>query len=321
MKLVEDVLASDHIATAKVISMIEDKSPQVSDIMKLIHPHTGNAHIIGFTGSPGVGKSSLVNRFVSIANKKEMKIGVLAIDGSSPISGGSILGDRLRIGDYSSQDNIFIRSMSTRGHLGGLAEAAKSAARVLDAFGCEMILIETVGVGQIELDIVHTADTVIICSMPGTGDYIQAMKAGIMEVADIFVINKSDLPGANQTQMEIEKVIDMKKKNYDWKPPVIQASATKGKGLQELWNAIKDHYAFLMQNHELEKRRKEHIETEIFDMVINSLKEEFLLENSLHTKENICELVEKIFSKEMEYYEARDLILNNIKQKIKKSLL
>jgi LAO/AO transport system kinase len=314
---VERLLTGDHFAASKLISMIENKSPQIPEIMRSIHPHTGKARLIGFTGPPGVGKSTLVDQFIYIACAKNIKIGILAVDASSPFTGGALLGDRIRIGDYSDHDGVFIRSMGTRGHLGGLAEASRGATRVLDAFGCDLILIETVGVGQIELDIVKEVDTVIVVTMPSTGDYVQTMKAGIMEIADVFAVNKADLPGADLARMEIEKVLDMASKDNSWRPPVVETYATAGEGLKELWEAVNSHREFLASEDRLSKRRKEQLQGEITNLVLNRLKEEFW-SNWYEKPENLT-LVEKVFSREIDLYAARDMIVDKIREEMKRS--
>jgi LAO/AO transport system kinase len=317
MEWIERLLTGNHIAASKLISMIENKSPQVPEIIRSIHPHTGNARIIGITGPPGVGKSTLVDQFIYIACAKNIKIGILAIDASSPYTGGALLGDRIRIGDYSDQDNVFIRSMGTRGHLGGLAEASKGATKVLDAFGCDLILIETVGVGQIELDIVKEVDTVIVVTMPSTGDYVQTMKAGIMEIADIFAVNKADLPGAELARMEIEKVLDMAREDSNWRPPVVETCATAGEGLKELWQAVDRHREFLACEDRLSKRRKEQLQGEIADLVLNRLKEEFW--SNLYDEPENLELVAKVFSRKIDLYAARDIIVERIREQMQSS--
>jgi LAO/AO transport system kinase len=310
MEWIERLLQGDQLAASKLISMVENKSPQVPEIMRLIHPYTGGARKIGFTGSPGVGKSTLVDQFIYIACAKDIQIGVLAVDASSPFTGGALLGDRIRIGDYSDREGVFVRSMGTRGHLGGLAEASKGAVRILDALGCNLILVETVGVGQIELDIIKEVDTVVVAMMPGTGDYVQTMKAGIMEIADIFAVNKADLPGADLVCMEIEKVLDMVSQNSDWRPPVIRTCATQGEGLKELWEAVDEHTQFLLQANRLEQRRKEQIKDELADLILSRIKENFW--SHWYQEAEISELVNKILARETDLYAARDLIVKRI---------
>nr|HID59495.1 methylmalonyl Co-A mutase-associated GTPase MeaB [Desulfobacterales bacterium] len=316
MEWVKRLLSGDHFAASKLISMIENKPSKTPEIMRSIHPHTGSARIIGFTGPPGVGKSTLVDRFIYIACAKNIKTGVIAIDASSPFTGGALLGDRIRMGDYSDKEGVFIRSMGTRGHMGGLAEASRGAVKILDAFGCDLILVETVGVGQSELDIVKEVDTVIVATMPGTGDYVQTMKAGIMEIADIFVVNKADLPGVDLVCMEIEKILDIASKDNAWRPPVIKTCATKGDGLKDLWEAVDSHRAFLEEEGRLEERRKAQIREEIGDLVLRRLKEEFW--STWYEEAKILELVDRVFSREIDLYSARDLILERIKREMRR---
>ena len=315
MDWVERLLQGDDFAASKLISMVENKAPEVPEIMRLIHPHTGGARIIGLTGPPGVGKSTLVDKFIYIACTKNIKIGVLAIDASSPFTGGALLGDRIRIGDYSDREDVFIRSMGTRGHLGGLAEASKGAVRILEAFGCDLVVIETVGVGQIEIDIVKEVDSVIVATMPSSGDYVQTMKAGIMEIADVYVVNKADLPYADITCMEIEKLLDMVCKNTSWRPPVVATTATKGEGLKELWQALEDHRDYLSQEDKLALRRKEQIHGEIEDLVLSRLKEEFW--SSWHKEAEILEMVNKVYMRDIDLYSARDMIVEQIRIEMK----
>jgi GTPase len=233
------VLAGDPRALARAISLIEDEAPGGAELVRQIFPHTGRAYLIGITGAPGSGKSTLVDRLTTEIRRQEETVGVVAVDPTSPFSGGAILGDRVRMQAHAGDPGVFIRSMATRGHLGGLARGTSEVALVLDAAGRDIVIIETVGVGQDEIDIVRTADVSVVTLVPGAGDEVQALKAGIMEIADVFVVNKSDREGADRTVASIESNLSLQTfAPEEWRPPIVKTEATTGRGVPELLAAI-----------------------------------------------------------------------------------
>jgi len=237
--LVSRVLAGEPRAIARAISLIEDEDPAASDVVRGIFPHTGRAYLVGMTGPPGAGKSTLVDRLTAHIRNSGRTVGILAIDPTSPFTGGAVLGDRLRMNAHTADPGVFIRSMATRGHLGGLSRATGDAALVLDASGKDVIVIETVGVGQDEVDIIRTADVSVVTLVPGTGDEVQALKAGIMEIADIFVVNKADREGADRLVSAVEANLALHPYGpADWRPPILKTVATHGDGISELDAAI-----------------------------------------------------------------------------------
>ncbi|UCE18464.1 MAG: methylmalonyl Co-A mutase-associated GTPase MeaB [Gemmatimonadota bacterium] len=256
-ELVSKLLEGDRLAAARLISIIEDDSVESSDIVREIFPHTGRAYRIGVTGPPGVGKSTLVDRLTVTLRGEGVTVGIIAVDPTSPFSGGALLGDRVRMTDIGMDDGVFIRSMATRGNLGGLAKTTSDVADVFDAFGKDVILFETVGVGQSELDIVEAADTTVVVLVPESGDSVQAMKAGLMEIADIFVVNKADREGADNAVREIEVILDMTSDQEGWTVPVLKTVAHEGDGVDALRRIIDQHYRYLASKEKLaEKRRK-----------------------------------------------------------------
>ncbi|MEA2477814.1 MAG: GTPase [Actinomycetota bacterium] len=263
--LVRRTIAGERLGIARLISLVEDGGDELADVMREIYPHTGNAYSIGITGAPGAGKSTLTERLIARARADGHKVGVLAIDPSSPFSGGALLGDRVRMQSHATDADVFIRSMATRGHLGGLALASPEAVRVLDAAGKDIVIIETVGVGQAEVEITDACDTTLVVLNPGWGDAVQTAKAGLMEIADVFVVNKSDRPGARDTMRELRQMLELS--DADWKPPIVQTIATKNEGIDELWAAIEKHRAYQEEQGLLQARRRRRIEREIREIV------------------------------------------------------
>ncbi len=254
----EAAVAGERRALARLLSAIERGGDDAEDVGRLAHPSAGQGYTVGITGAPGAGRSTLTSALIGRMRADELAVGVLAIDPSSPFTGGAILGDRVRMQDHALDDEVFIRSMATRGHLGGLALAAPAAVRLLEAVGRHWILLETVGVGQVEVEVVGAADTTVVVVNPGWGDAVQANKAGLMEIADVFVINKADRPGADDTRRDLEHMLDLSDLGgaTGWRPPIVATVAIDGVGIDELWLAIGDHRSHLEATGELERRRQ-----------------------------------------------------------------
>lgn len=268
MDLVDDIRRGDVRAIARAISLIEDLEPDAELLADSLFPDTGRALILGVTGSPGAGKSTLVDRLITLERRSGHKVAVVAIDPSSPFSGGAILGDRLRMQEHATDPGVFIRSMASRGYLGGVAAATGDVLKVLDAAGYDTIFIETIGVGQTEVKIVELADIVLLVLMPGTGDEIQAMKAGVMEIGDIFIINKKDVPGADKLRMEVEYVLSFRNPGEDTVTnPIVMTSATNDEGIGLLREAIAAHWKDIAGSGKLEQKRRFRLERELMGVL------------------------------------------------------
>ncbi|MDI6807899.1 MAG: methylmalonyl Co-A mutase-associated GTPase MeaB [Candidatus Eisenbacteria bacterium] len=261
------IVEGDRLALGRAISVIEDGEAAALELIDLLSSHAGKALRIGITGPPGAGKSTLLSKLALEMRKNGKRVGIIAADPTSPFTGGALLGDRVRMGELAGDEGIFIRSMATRGSLGGLPSAALDVCQALDASGVERIFLETVGVGQSELDIVDTADTVIVVLVPESGDGIQAMKAGLMEIGDIFVVNKADREGAEGTSAEVKSILELRNADSVWSPPVLLTAATKGDGVQELSEKIEEHLGFLSGSNGLKRKREDAIRFKIHELV------------------------------------------------------
>jgi len=268
---IDRLRAGDARALSRVISAVENRAPESSDLLKALFPHSGHARIIGLTGAPGSGKSTLVDQLAKYYREENRTVGIIAVDPTSPYTGGAILGDRIRMQDHFSDPGIYIRSMATRGALGGLARTTADVATVLDAAGRDVILIETVGVGQDEIDIVRLANITIVILVPGMGDDVQTIKAGIMEIADIFVINKSDHEGAERVEREIRAMQSLATRDDKWTPPIVKTVATNGSGVKELAHAISQYEAYLKREDLVLKRDIQNWQERLTEMLRDAL--------------------------------------------------
>lgn len=306
-ELLEKLFLGNPRAVARAITKVENLSEDSPEIMKEVFQHTGNALVIGITGSPGAGKSSLVDKLAMFYKDKGEKIGIIAVDPSSPFSGGAILGDRIRMSALGVHKNIFIRSMATRGNLGGLSRATVDAVAILDAAGFDKIIVETVGVGQDEVEIVKTADVSIVVLVPGMGDDIQAIKAGIMEIGDVFVINKADREGVLRTEKELQALLELAHRPDFWNPPIIKTIATENKGIEDLSVAITSYYDFQKEGEKSLERRKAIAKWRLLELVREKLLADLLRKNNVSGK--LDELALAIAEKKTNPYSAVEEIL------------
>jgi GTPase len=300
--LAQAVLQGSASAAARLISLLENRFDEAVPALRLLHVHTGRAHVVGVTGPPGAGKSSLVNALIRALRAEGRHVGVIAIDPTSPFTGGAILGDRIRMQDHSTDPGVFIRSMATRGRLGGLAPATAGAVAVLDAYGCDVIFVETVGAGQAEVDIAGAADTVVLVTVPALGDAVQTLKAGIMEIGDIFVVNKADRGEAERTAAEIKTTLGLAPDRAGWRPPVILAVATQGQGVPDVLQAIGRHKATLADTGALLGRRQTRYRREIIEII-----EERLLARA--GGDQVDRLALGVARGEMDPYSAADALM------------
>jgi LAO/AO transport system kinase len=293
---------------ARLISLVEGASPQLREVMAALAPLTGGAYVVGLTGSPGVGKSTSTSVLVTAYRKAGKRVGVLAVDPSSPFSGGALLGDRVRMSEHASDPGVYIRSMATRGHLGGLAWAAPQAIRVLDAAGCEVILVETVGVGQSEVEIAAQADTSVVLLAPGMGDGIQAAKAGILEIGDVYVVNKADRDGADATARELNHMLGLGESRGpgDWRPPIVKTVAARGEGIDELLEALEKHRAWMGEHGVLADRRRARAAGEVENIALTALRSRI---GDLRGDQRLSALAQRVAEGALDPYAAADELL------------
>ncbi|MFE5007487.1 methylmalonyl Co-A mutase-associated GTPase MeaB [Streptomyces sp. NPDC056696] len=298
-------------AVARLISLVEGASPQLREVMAALAPLAGHAYVVGLTGSPGVGKSTSTSALVSAYRRAGKRVGVLAVDPSSPFSGGALLGDRVRMSEHASDPGVYIRSMATRGHLGGLAWAAPQAIRVLDAAGCDVVLVETVGVGQSEVEIASQADTSVVLLAPGMGDGIQAAKAGILEIGDVYVVNKADRDGADATTRELNHMLGLGESRGagDWRPPIVKTVAARGEGIDEVVEALEKHRAWMEEHDVLQERRLARASREVETIAVTALRERIA---DLHGDRRLSSLAERIVAGELDPYRAADSLVEGL---------
>jgi len=307
--LAERLQAGDRRALARAITLVENGDPLAYDVVRDVYPETGKAYAIGITGPPGVGKSSLISALVRHLRKQERTIGVISVDPSSPFTQGALLGDRIRLSDHFLDPGVFIRSMGTRGHLGGLAEATLLALLLLDAGGKELVFLETVGAGQSEVEVIGIADTVVLVLMPGSGDSVQALKAGIMEIPDVIAINKMDHPAAKTMLNEVRSILALDR-NREWRPPIVLTEATRGENVPELWEKITAHRSFLEESGQLEERRARNLASEVFAVASARAKQH--IEHAVTDDPELRRLLDEVQRRELDPLSAVREILEKV---------
>jgi LAO/AO transport system kinase len=305
MSLSDDILSGKYRALAQAVSLVERDEPESARLLADIYQQTGRARIIGVTGSPGAGKSTLVASLAKHYRRQNKRVGIIAVDPTSPFTGGAILGDRIRMADLYTDRGVFIRSMATRGFLGGLARATNDVVDLLDAAGFDIVLVETVGVGQDEVEVIRTVQTNMVVLVPGMGDDIQAIKAGIMEIGDVFVVNKADRPGADKTVTEVTMMMSLVEEHGDWIPPIVKTVASRNEGIDELDAAIVKHYDYLATSGELDRRNRDRVRIRIE----TQLKEKFL-QRARTVSENWEQLLDDVLHKRNNPHDAADALLS-----------
>ena len=310
-KLAHDVLAGRYRALAQAVTLVEREDPTVERLLAAIYPETGTARILGITGSPGAGKSTLVAALAKYYRKQNKRVGIIAVDPTSPFSGGAILGDRIRMAELYTDRGVFIRSMATRGFMGGLAKATNDVVDLLDASGFDIVLVETVGVGQDEVDVIRTVQTNVVVLVPGMGDDIQAIKAGIMEIGDIFVVNKADRPGTDKTVTEVTMMMSLVEEHGEWVPPIVKTVATRSEGIDELDAANQKHLQYLADSGELDRRNRERVRIRMETL----LKEKFIdrLIGGSMTRADYDQLLEDVLRKRNNPHDAAESVLTRVR--------
>jgi LAO/AO transport system kinase len=307
--LAAGVRSGDRRALARAITLVENGDPLAYDLVAELYPETGNAYSVGLTGPPGVGKSSLISALIRLVREGGTNVGVVSVDPSSPFSHGALLGDRIRLSDHFLDPGVFIRSMGTRGHLGGLAEATLQALLVLDAAGKELVFLETVGTGQSEVEVIGIADTVLLVLMPGSGDSVQALKAGIMEIPDVIAVNKMDHPAAKTMLNEVRSILALGG-DAEWRPPIILTDATRGEGVPELWEKLEAHRAYLVESGQLEERRARNLAGEVFSVA--SARAKVHLERAVADDAELRRLLDEVRRRELDPLSAVREILEKV---------
>ncbi|RSN65379.1 methylmalonyl Co-A mutase-associated GTPase MeaB [Amycolatopsis sp. WAC 04182] len=300
-------------AIARLLSLVEDAHPRLPEVAAKLTPHTGHARVVGLTGPPGVGKSTSTSALLTALRTRGLRVGVLAIDPSSPFSGGALLGDRIRMTEHATDPGVFIRSMATRGHLGGLSWATPQAVRVLDAAGFDVVLIETVGVGQSEVDVVKLADTTVVLLAPGMGDGIQAAKAGVLEIADVFVVNKADREGADATVHDLKQMISLVRREIrgpSWRQPIVRTVASRGEGVEDVVRALDEHHDWLVQRDELPRRRAARARDEVEAIAVQRLRAEIV---DLRSGDRLTELAERVVARKLDPFAAAEELIADLR--------
>ena len=307
--LVEGVRSGDRRALARAITLVENGDALAYELVRELYPRTGRAYAVGITGPPGVGKSSLIGALIRLVRANEQTVGVISVDPSSPFSKGALLGDRIRLSDHFLDPGVFIRSMGTRGHLGGLAEATLQALLLLDAAGRDYVFLETVGTGQSEIEVIGVADTVVLALMPGSGDSVQALKAGIMEIPDVIAVNKKDHPAAKTMLNEVRSILALDH-DRDWRPPIVLTEALTGEGVEELWEKIGEHRAYLETGRLLDERRRKNLAGEVFSVA--SARAKAHLERAVADDPELRRLLDEVQSRELDPLTAVREILQKV---------
>jgi LAO/AO transport system kinase len=310
MDLVQRARQGDRRALARLITLVENEAPEAVTALQELYRFTGKGQVIGITGPPGSGKSTLTDKLVKELRKEKKKVAIIAVDPTSPFTGGAILGDRIRMSDLNLDEDVYIRSMGTRGSLGGLSAATSAVIKILDACAFDYIFIETVGVGQSEVDIVKTADTTIVVMVPGLGDDIQAIKAGILEIGDLFVVNKADRDGANRVVLELRMMLDLNEKKSAWEPPVLMSIAEQNQGITEIVEGIKKHFLYLRESGQLEIKRRERLEKELWEGVSKKIYQQ--ITSKVEKDDQFRQYMDRLMKKEIDPYTLAQTILQDV---------